>query len=58
MLAQVKQVRLLRDLCKLMVEQQESVLTLISEKLDELESDLSCYGWGEGIDTYVEKEGS
>ena len=38
---QAQQVRDIRNLCKLFVEQQESVLHLISNKLDELEADLS-----------------
>ena len=36
----VKQVRNLRTLCQLMVEQQENVLRLISDKLDEFEAEI------------------
>jgi DNA-binding ferritin-like protein len=38
---QIEQVRNLREICRLMVEQQEKMLKLISDKLDELEADLS-----------------
>ena len=41
MIAPAKQVSDIRELCKLMIEQQESILRLISNKLDELETDLS-----------------
>ena len=41
MTAQAKQVNAIKELCKLMLEQQESVLRLISDKLDELEANLS-----------------
>ena len=41
MSTQAQQVRDIRNLCKLFVEQQESVLCLISDKLDELEAALS-----------------
>jgi hypothetical protein len=41
MSAYARQVRDLRTLCQLLVEQQEGVLSLISDKLDELEADLS-----------------
>ena len=40
----VKQVRILRALCQLMVEQQGSVLQLISDKLDELETEILSLG--------------
>ena len=46
--AQVKQVRDIRNLCKLFVEQQEGVLTLISDMLDELEANLSDSDADEG----------
>ena len=42
--AYAKQVRDLRALCQLLVEQQEGLLRLISDKLDELEADLSASG--------------
>jgi len=38
----VEQVKFLRNLLKLMLEQQESVLTLVSDILDKLETDLSA----------------
>ena len=41
MSAQVKQVRDIRNLCKLFVEQQDGILMLISEMLDKLETGLS-----------------
>jgi len=41
MSTRAKQVRDIRTLCQLFVEQQESVLRIISDKLDELEVDLS-----------------
>ena len=45
---QAKQVRDIRSLCKLFVEQQENVLLLISDMLDGLEADLSGSDAGEG----------
>lgn len=36
---QVKQIRMIRSLCKLLVEQQEGVLGLISDMLDEFEAE-------------------
>jgi len=37
---QIKQVKELRELCRTMVEQQEEILRMISDKLDALELDL------------------
>jgi len=48
MQTQVKRVQDVRNLCKLFVEQQECVLTLISDMLDELEADLSVSDVNEG----------
>ena len=39
--AQAQQVRDIRNLCELLVEQQDRILRLIADKLDELEADLS-----------------
>jgi len=47
--AQAKRVQDIRNLCKLFVEQQEGVLTLISDMLDELEADLSVSDAKEGV---------
>jgi len=48
MQAQMKRVQDVRNLRKLFVEQQEGVLTLISDMLDELEADLSVLDVNEG----------
>ena len=41
MSAQARKVQEIRTLCLLFVEQQESVLQIVSDKLDEMEADLS-----------------
>jgi len=48
MSAQAQQVKEIRTLCKLFVEQQDGILQLISDKLDELEADLSVSDAGDG----------
>ena len=52
----VNQVRNLRNLCQLMVEQQENVLRLISDKLDAFEAELlGLAGTGKDI-SYTAKD--
>jgi len=48
---QTQQVRDIRALCRLLIEQQENVMLLISDKLDELEADLSTVD-AEGVFVY------
>ena len=48
---QIQQVHELRELCRLMVEQQEDALRLISDKLDVLEVNLTvAYAEEAGVD--------